>query len=190
MVPPSRPQQGGLDCRILTSDESRRLTRKPQYDISETLWRKAVANGDTCFAILDGGAIACYGWYACRPPVLLNIYWDAWFGPDCVYMHSALTLPSYRGQHLHPYALSVAARHYAGRGIKYMVAAVESVNYASLKAFYRMGYKTCGTARVLKLGDRNFIRHSRGCQQFAFRISPASESYGVTPTIHEPSIAS
>jgi len=160
-------------------DEDRLLTfaENKEYGLSKEFVRRASMKGDECHGILDGAALASYGWYS-------NKSTEVAFGPasnegedlrlhfssDYMYMYNGYTHDSYRGQRLHAIGMTRALKEYLGKGFKGLVSYVESNNYSSLKSVYRMGYRDFGKIYILRIFGKHIIYSSKGCKKYQFRV--------------------
>ena len=146
--------------------------------LTEPFVRQALEKEERCFAILDGKNLAAFTWYSENPPTYINNDWVIHFDPRCVYVYFVYTDPAYRGQRLLGHGLRDALEEYRRNGKERALAFVESCNYASLNAFYRMGYKDFGSIRVFKLFGKRFAFHGPGCELFKFRAAPNTAALG------------
>jgi hypothetical protein len=147
--------------------------RVKENELPEEFVQSALAGGDECYAVMDGNILASYGWYSKAPTVVdgdLRLHFD----PQYVYMYKGFTSKPYRGQRLHAIGMMLALNEHRNRGFKGLVAYVESNNFDSLKSCYRMGYKTCGRIRVLRLAGRYFIHSGQGCSDYGLELQPNS----------------
>lgn len=143
---------------------------------------QALAKGDLCYGVIDGGAgagngsgtLASYGWYSSRPtPVSegLTLHFD----PTYAYMYKGFTLPAYRGKRLHGIGMARALEALVAQGKKGLVSYVKSNNFASLKSCYRMGYGDFGQIVVARLNGRYVTYATKGCAEYAFRVEVARD---------------
>jgi hypothetical protein len=142
-----------------------------ENELPEGFIRDALAEGNECYAVLDGDTLASYGWYS-KTPTLVNEDLRLHFDRQYVYRYKGFTSKPYRGQRLHAIGMMLALNKYRNQGFKGLVAYVESNNFNSLKSLYRMGYKTCGHLRVLRLGRRYFIQSGQGCSGYGLELQP------------------
>jgi hypothetical protein len=161
----------GYRAMVLTENMVYEFSRDPINEMSQRFVDEALQRGDQCYAILDGDALAAYGWYAfgATPiglPGMLLCYRS-----DYVYMYKGLTHDRYRGQRLHAIGMTLALRHYRSSGRKGLVSYVESVNFDSLKSCKRMGYLVFGSVYVVKILGRHFSFSSAGCSEYGFRLA-------------------
>jgi GNAT superfamily N-acetyltransferase len=164
-----------LEGRFLESAEVIELARSsacPGSGFTEDIVRTLLANGDECFGILDGVRLAAFCWYSRNAPTLLNENWVVHFDPSCVYVYFVYTDVAYRGRRLLAHGIQHAAQEYLRQGCRKILAFVESANYNSLNSFYRMGFKNFGMIRTAKPFGKHLAHHSRGCERFAFRVTP------------------
>jgi hypothetical protein len=138
--------------------------------LDKAFLEEAMGKGDECFAILDGGALASYGWYSDKSTKVSDEL-ELHFSSQYVYMYNGFTHPKYRGQRLHAIGMTMALNHYLGKGYKGIVSWVEANNFSSLRSCYRMGYKDFGDIHILKLFRKYRIKCSDGCQKYGFRVS-------------------
>jgi hypothetical protein len=172
------------------ADVLRTHAEQPEYDLSDSFQRRALAVDDECFAIRHADVLAAYGWYSTSA----NHFSDSLtlhFSPRWVYMYRGFTHPAYRGQRLHAIAMTLALRAYRARGFDGLTTCVEARNEASLKSCYRMGYRDFGTIYGLRLGRLLGLRHARGrllnheliyctpgCRRFGFWLERTGDTTG------------
>jgi hypothetical protein len=157
------------------------LGRVKENELPEEFLQEALDAGDECRCVMDGNTLASYGWYSKSPTVVdedLRLHFD----PSYVYMYKGFTSKSYRGQRLHAIGMMLALNEYRNQGFKGLVAYVESNNFDSLKSCYRMGYKTCGRIRVLRLANRYFIHSGSGCSTYGLELRPNSSQLAAKPS--------
>jgi ribosomal protein S18 acetylase RimI-like enzyme len=155
---------------FLTEAQLRAYAADPATEMSDAFLDGALAKGDQCYAILDAGKLAAYGWYATTPTPVGAPELQLHFREDYVYMYKGFTDPRYRGQRLHAIGMTRALREYRRRGLRGIVSYVESTNFDSLKSCFRMGYKVFGSIYLARLLGRHFARSSPGCEPYAFRV--------------------
>lgn len=175
-----------LECVHLDGARLSSFGREKENELPETFVRDALAQGDECYAVLDGSTLASYGWYS-KTPTLVDRDLRLHFNRHYVYMYKGFTSKAYRGQRLHAIGMMFALEECRKQGFNGLVAYVESNNFDSLKSCYRMGYKTCGHIRVLRLAGRYFIQNGRGCSDYGLELHtnflPATK---VSPTSCRP----
>jgi len=147
--------------------------RVKENELPDEFVQDALDKGDECYAVLEGMTLASYGWYS-KTPTLVDNDLRLHFNPQYVYMYKGFTAKPYRGQRLHAIGMMRALNEYRQQGFRGLVAYVESNNFDSLKSCYRMGYKTCGRIRVLRIGLRYFIHCGRGCSDYGLELQPNS----------------
>jgi len=171
----------GYTIRFLEPRELVEFASQSEYEIPGDFLQSATRRGDECVGVLDGHTLISYGWYS-RCPTAVNDDLVLHFDPTYAYMYKGFTHPKYRGKHLSDLVMAFALEEYAKRGSKGLVSFAESHNWPSLKALYGMGCKDLGTIRAIKLFGQYFVSHSRGCEQFRFRLVPiVGESNAVLP---------
>jgi hypothetical protein len=52
------------EAGFLTADELRNYSSDPKTEMSSEFLDEALARGEQCYAIKDGGTLAAYGWYS------------------------------------------------------------------------------------------------------------------------------
>ncbi len=140
-----------------------------ENELSEEFVRDALAQGNECYAVLDGNTLASYGWYS-KTPTLVDKDLRVHFNQQYVYRYKGFTSKPYRGQRLHSIGMMLALNEYQNQGFKGLIAYVESNNFNSLKSCYRMGYRTCGHLRVLRVARRYFIQNGQGCSDYGLKL--------------------
>jgi len=161
------------ECRILADDEIAALVHDPDDPTVGGTPRP----GDLCFAVLDGTTLASVGWYASRPTRVHRTL-SVSFDPRYVYMYAGYTPPRYRGRNLHGIGLARATRALCARGYAGIVSIAERVNFASLASCDRTGFRRCGTALVVPLGGRTFIRQTRAAARYGLTLTPVAARGG------------
>lgn len=165
----------GFTGRFLTEAELQALAATGEYEISKEFLSGALEKGDECYALLEGSRVAAFGWYS-RRPTAVNEELTLHFDPAYVYMYFGYTHADYRGKRLHAFGMTHALRAYTERGCQGMVSFVESDNFASLRSCERMGYKVAGRIHSAKVGGKYWIRASKGCKAFGFRLVPGKSA--------------
>jgi len=161
----------GFTGRFLAADELHALAATGEYEVSREFLSGALGKGDECYALLQGGRVAAFGWYS-RRATAVNEELTLHFDPAYVYMYFGYTHPDYRGKRLHAFGMTHALRSYTERGFQGLVSFVQSNNFASLRSCERMGYKEAGRIHSAKIGGKYWIRASKGCEAFGFRLVP------------------
>jgi hypothetical protein len=154
----------GFAGRFLDRESIGKFANDPIYDLPQSFLDQALANGDECYAFMQGDVLASYGWYSDKPSMIgdqLQFHFDNTY----IYRQRAFTLPKFRGRRLHAFGMAAGARDYEERGYKGMVSLVEGQNYNALRSIYRVGFRIFGTIYVIKLFGRYFIRASKGCEK-------------------------
>lgn len=159
-----------LSFRFLTEAEIYQFSKTPAHEIDPNFIKRALENGDRCFAALDGETLASYGWYSTKPTEMGDgLIWN--FDPAWVYMYKGYTLPKYRGQKLHAIAMAKALKLLTREGAAGLVSYVETTNFQSLNSVYRMGYKDIDKISVIKLGSKIRIKNGKDCLPFKISIN-------------------
>jgi hypothetical protein len=134
---------------------------------------EALARGDECFALFDGGRVASYGWYS-RQPTHISDGLVLHFDPDWVYMYKGYTDPAYRGQRLHGIGMSLALRSYTERRARGLISYVKSNNFQSLRSIERMGYRIFGDIYLARVLGKPVIWTTPSCKAYGFRVESAA----------------
>lgn len=182
----------GYEARFLSADELDAYVAQPEFGLTEHFVRREVALGHECFAILQSGALATYGWYSTTPTHFTDDL-AVRFGRRWVYMHSGFTHPAFRGRRLHAFGMTIVLTLYRARGYKGLVSIVNANNSASLKSCARMGYRHFGTIYTARPGrllglrrsapflDRVIVFSTPGCRRFEFRLARTPAGVGPAP---------
>ncbi len=160
----------GYTYKFLDPEKLAHLSKIREYDLDKGFLEEALGKGDQCFAIMDGDALASYGWYSSRTTKVsdkLRLH----FNDRYVYMYNGFTHPQYRGQRLHAIGMTMALNHFLSRGYKGIVSWVEANNFSSLRSCYRMGYRDFGEIYVIRLFHKHLILCSRGCREYDFKVA-------------------
>jgi hypothetical protein len=167
LEPPS-----GFEGRFLTLREIRALSAEEPGLLSTRFLASALAKGDRCYAILDQGHVASFGWYSRQPTHVVSRL-TMHFDPASVYMYHGHTRPEYRGKRLHAIGMARALQAYTDEGCQGMVTYVESVNLDSLRSCRRLGCRPLGRIRLVQVFGRVFTFTSAECRQHGFRLVPS-----------------
>jgi GNAT superfamily N-acetyltransferase len=157
---------------LLEPGECLDLAADPALGLGAPFVRAALARGDDCFAVFDGGDMASFAWYARRPTALphgLTLYFDD--GLVCLY-HSH-TRPGWRGRGLFSAGVHAALRHYDaldGRGLVAAVEVADDESPRAIRALRRAGFAVFGTVYVGRCAGRSAILHTPGCRRLATRL--------------------
>ena len=146
------------------------FSRNSGHELTASFIHSSLEKGDECYAILDGDALASYGWYSRRPTLLDNQDLLLRFNRDYVYMYKGFTPKEYRGQRLHAIGMTRALAAYKDLGYRGLVSYVESNNFDSLRSCYRMGYRDCGLIRVARVGGKYFVRRQPSCDRYGLAV--------------------
>jgi len=178
-----QPEFLGLDGRyragFLDSATIREYIGRADYELPSNVVERAVAAGDRCFAIHEGGTLATYQWYSTVTHAFADTV-DVQWSPRHVYLHHAFTHPRYRGRRLNAFGTTLALRHYLARGYEGIACCVESDNHSSLKSFYRVGFRHVGTIAAFKIGRLLGVRQPRSAllNRFVLYVSPGCKALG------------
>jgi ribosomal protein S18 acetylase RimI-like enzyme len=159
-------------ARFLQAAEVWRIARRPECrraGMTDDYVRGALGNGERCFAVLDGEYVAHFSWYSRKSPTRINDHWTLHFDESCLYIYYVHTDPKYRGQKLMPNGLTRAITESEA---DWVVAFVESSNYASLNVFFALGFEEFARIRVVRPFGIPLMVHGDGAKRFAFRVEP------------------
>jgi hypothetical protein len=159
----------GFDGRFVDEAQLREYARDSAHDMPPEFLRTALARGDRCYALFDGGTLAAYGWYS-DLPTPLDDHFVLHFDRAWTYMYKGYTMPAYRGKRLHAVGMCCALRALTEEGQQGLISCVASNNFASLHSVTRMGYKIFGDAYMLRAGGSSFTHASRSCREYGFRV--------------------
>jgi GNAT superfamily N-acetyltransferase len=143
----------------------RRFSGEPPYDLSAPFLDEALANGDECYAILDGDRLASFGWYSrVTTKVTHQIVFQ--FDRRHVYMYKGYTDPAYRGRRLHAIGMTWALQRFRERGADGLISYVDASNFDSLRSCYRMGYRDIGHMYYMHAAGRSWMHTDAACRRF------------------------
>lgn len=155
----------GLEGRMLRPEEIESFSRDPDNQMPAAFVREALRKGDECYALVDDGELASFGWYStCPTPVEpeMTIHFDRRYP----YMYHGYTKPKYRGRQLHGVGLARAVALLTRRGYRGIVSLAEYVNFASLRSSYRVGFRPCGIATRTDRGGNAKVWTSAGAAAY------------------------
>lgn len=156
--------------KFLTESELREFSKDPKYQMSKNFLDLALAKKDFCFAVLDQGVLASFGWYS-KKPTNINNDLILSFKDSYVYMYKGYTSEDYRGQRLHAIGMAKALEAFSKKGFEGLISYVECNNFSSLKSVYRMGYQNIGRLTVAKIPGKYFITRDEECRRYEFNLS-------------------
>ena len=160
--------------RELDAAQLRRFAELPKNrSLRGDAFEAAAARGDRCFAYVDGDLVAHYGWYARGSTRVTDTERDFPLRVDdsWTYLYNCFTDPSARGRQLLGVAVAAACRALRERGSKGILASIALSNFASLKAFRRVGFRRIGWM-VQLAGSRTPIL-TAGCRQHGLHVAEA-----------------
>jgi hypothetical protein len=166
----------GFEGRFVDEERLRECAQDSANQMTPEFLRTAMARGDRCYALFDGGTLASYGWYS-DLPCALDEHFVLHFDPAWTYMYKGYTMPAYRGKRLHAVGMCRALRALTEEGQEGLISCVASNNFASLQSVTRMGYKIFGDVYMLRAGGRCFTYATPSCREYGFRVeSPAAQT--------------
>jgi hypothetical protein len=153
-------------------DELKTLSDNNEYGINPILIEEVQQGPNVCFGIYDGHTVANYFFVFVNPiRVRMTEHLEISFGSRYAYLCAAFTHANYRGLRMNSVGSLLAAKRYFSRGFKELLAYVESNNFSSLRSFQRVGWRTIGTVRIVRIFGRYFIQTESGCAERSFRVS-------------------
>lgn len=156
----------GFAGGYLDHETCRKLASDPTYDLSDSFLDRALANGDKCYAFMQDGVVASYGWYSDKPGMIYDRF-QFHYDKTYIYRYRGFTLPRFRGRRLHASGEAAGLKYYEERGYKGMISIVEAQNYDSRRSDDRLGFTTLGTIFVIGYLGRYFIRASKSCEKYS-----------------------
>lgn len=152
--------------RFLDADEVAAFAADSKNELDPSHAKRVRAGNDLCFAALDGGRLAAYGWYAARSIEPEHCFGVALSFPEHVaYMYKGFTHPEYRGQRLHGLIMGLALVALRDRGIRSLISTVHWTNWASLRSCDRLGYVRLGKIVTLGLGPLRIQFHPKSAKR-------------------------
>lgn len=142
-----------LDWRFLEPAEIAQFAEHADFELDAALADRARGGYDFCYAAIDEGRLAAYGWYALGAIEAEHAGGVAMaFPPHVAYMYKGFTHPDYRGRRLHALGMGRALLNLEVEGVDTLLSIVDWTNHASLRSCVRLGYQDLG--RRVKLGGR------------------------------------
>lgn len=150
----SPPSANDMETRWLTPTEVRAFANDPANDLSVEFCERIAWRRNRCFAVLDGGRLVSYAWYAVEridPEDFFRL--GATLPGDLAFNFKAYTRPEHRGRRFHSLGTRAALAVLRGEGIRHILATVDWTNDRSLRSFARLGAERLGTlVRWRRLG--------------------------------------
>jgi ribosomal protein S18 acetylase RimI-like enzyme len=154
---------------FLDEAQLRQFSKDSETQITDVFLDRVLPKGDRCYAIMDGGRLAAYGWYSTKP-TNINKELVLHFDPHWVYMYKGYTHPDYRGQRLHAIGMAKALEAFTKEGYKGLISYVETNNFASLRSVFRMGYRNICKVRIFKGLGSYHITTEPECEKYQFTV--------------------
>ncbi len=163
------PLPAGFTLRFLTPDELGRFARDDDGWFSSAFTSDALARGDRCFGILEGGRLVHYCWYSTRPTTAFQ---DVQVSVDrrFTYGYKAYTDVAYRRLGLHTHAVAAATAQLSNGVLQGVVAYVEASNAPSLLAAMALGDDVVGFVLLGRVANRPFSFATAGCDTVGFVV--------------------
>lgn len=166
--------ESGLQGRFLSKAEVLAFAQNPKYQLTADYLSRSLENDDQCFAFVDNGVLAAYGWYSTKPTRVTGEF-QVHFPDSWVYMHHGYTNPDYRGQRLHAIGMAQAARNFEQRGFHGLVSIVAGDNANSLKSVKRLGYRLTGRIYLFGRFNRYLVYPNAGAMQAKMGLTALRE---------------
>jgi len=189
MLPSAKPEMlktnPRYSCGFLTREQLMAFAGDPANELTPAFVQSALAKGDRCFGILDGNALAAYGWYSTKPTAMddsLVLHFDSRY----VYMYKGFTHPNYRGQRLHAVGMGMALNVYLAEGSRGIVSYVEAQNLSSLKSCYRLGYLNMGKIFIWEALGQPRIYSDSWCRFYGMKVAVATVAKTAPAQVLEP----
>jgi GNAT superfamily N-acetyltransferase len=161
-----------LEARFLTSEEIVRFASADRDRYSSAFAADALARGDRCFGIIEGGRLVCYCWYAAAAaPVFDDI--EVAVDRPFIYGYNAFTDPAHRGRGLHVFGVSAAASQLRPEGFTGITAYIEADNVAPLMSARKMGEEFIGLVFLYRAFGSVHWFATPGCHTIGFEVRRA-----------------
>jgi GNAT superfamily N-acetyltransferase len=145
-----RPEQSDYEFRFLTVEEVLQAAADPATELDRSIAARLESCDNFCFGAFDHGRLVNYSWFALRQIEPEHSFGAGLIVPsDSIYLHTAFTLPDYRGRRLHQAAIHRAAAYFAGIGLHRLFAIIEIGNNPSLRSHRRLGCQKVGRFSLL-----------------------------------------
>lgn len=143
----------GLEVRRLDYQELEPLVSMPDSEMTAHGFAAARRENHVCIGVFEHGRLASYSFNSTGRARFTDHLRVA-VGDGWLYHYMAVTFPQWRGRRLHAAQMPFLLDMVRGQGGKGIVTLVDSVNYASLRSFRRMGFQECGVFTFLGAGRR------------------------------------
>lgn len=154
---------------MFTPEELKRFTDNPENDLTPDFLDYAAAQGDTCYAVLDGDELVSYCWNSDKPTAIEDDL-RMEFRNGYIYRYKEFTRPSYRGRRLSTYARAEALCSVADSGVQGYAGYVEIDNFVCYRALERAGHRFPGFIVIFGKGPTPWIWHSQQAKDWGFRV--------------------
>src|SRR5258708_6874298 len=118
----------GFTGRFFDEERLREYAQDGANQMTPEFLRGALARGDRCYALFDGGTLAAYGGYSDLPSAL-DEHFVLHFDPAWTYMYKGYTLPASRGKRLHAVGMCCALRALTHEGQEGLISCVASNSF-------------------------------------------------------------
>jgi GNAT superfamily N-acetyltransferase len=133
------PAEPGFTVRQVGFDELRPLAASPGSWIPAKAFAAAERQRHLCVGVFDGNRLVSFSFNAAGR-ARFNDQFEFVVPDGWIYHYMAVTLPEWRGRGLHALQMPFLLERARSRRCKGIVTLVESINYASLRSFARMGF--------------------------------------------------
>lgn len=154
------PKTPGLSVRAVGPEDAQILLQV-NSDANLRVFEKRVNNGNVCRVGLLDGMPVCYGWVLANGTGgemslrrYTDMHVDVSIGPQRLYLWDLWTAERWRGRAIMPSFVRMVRDQYPGRAL---VSVVSSSNWASLRAFEKMGFGVRGRVVHMRLFGRDVL---------------------------------
>jgi len=177
--PDAKVEEQPVDHQVrrMTVEDHPRVVSNEALGISQSFLHAALDRGDVCIGYFVSGELVSYFWCGfsqvpANPDLLVQV------PRGYSYAYKAMTLASYRGQHLQEVLTRANDKLLVRDGFSHNIEYIEVVNFPQRRASIRYGNRTIGWAGFFQNGNRRWIFHTPGVKAigFAFLEEPSDHA--------------
>ena len=147
---PASPGSDEFECREVDFAALAVFAGDPEFLLAEAELADARSRDDICIGVFAGSRLVSYSLNA-RAPARLGARFQFHFPEGWLYHYKAVTLPEWRGRHLHGRQIAPLLDLFRAAGRGGIVTLVMSANNPSVTSFRRLGFRP--VFRYVEIGE-------------------------------------
>ncbi len=187
--PPALPADlgrlDGYSHGLFSAAELLPFVDDPENELTRKFLAYAIAQGDTCYAIIDGDILANYCWNSGKSTLVdHDLCMD--FRAGYIHRYRGFTRPSHRGRRLSSYNHAESLQLFAASGAQGFAGYVDADNYVSYRVLQRVNHLFPGFIVVLGNGPQAWIWHSPQARAWGFMVACSGPEMPPRSTVAAP----